>query len=101
MTGAQFKLRPCEGNYQIMVTKDTLVEDIVHIPGVVSYFIQQGVSPVTCTGAYPQNIGRLLEIKKLPNPNAFIEGLSAFLRNRRRPTSIPLDNAIGLILNCS
>jgi len=35
MTGAQFELRPWEGNYQIMVTKDTLVEDIVHIPGVV------------------------------------------------------------------
>ncbi|MGD0152717.1 MAG: hypothetical protein ABSC17_02985 [Thermacetogeniaceae bacterium] len=63
-----------------MVTKETLVEDVVTIPGIISYFIQHGVSPITCDGAFPQNIGRLLEIKKVPDPDAFIDGINAFLK---------------------
>jgi len=65
-----------------MVTKDTLVEDIVNTPGVVSYFIQNGFSPVTCSGAYSQTLGRLLEIKKVSDPDAFIKGLNDFLKTR-------------------
>jgi hypothetical protein len=63
-----------------MITRNTQVEEIVTIPGVISYFIERGVSPITCSGAYPQSLGRLLEIKKVPDPDGFIEGLNAFLR---------------------
>lgn len=65
-----------------MITLNTQVEDIVKIPGIVSYFIQQGVSPITCSGAYPQTLQRLLEIKKVPDPDAFIAGLNDFLKER-------------------
>lgn len=66
-----------------MITKDTLVEEIVDTPGVVSYFIQNGFSPITCSGAYSQTLGRLLEIKKVPDPDAFIKGLNNFLKKRK------------------
>lgn len=69
-----------------MVTKETLVEDIVAIPGMISYFIQHGVSPITCSGAYPQTLGRLLEIKKVHDPDAFIDGVNAFLKRGRGGT---------------
>ena len=65
-----------------MITRDTQVEQIVRIPGIVSYFIQRGVSPVTCSGAFPQTLGRLLEIKKVPDPKVFIAELNAFLKQR-------------------
>ncbi len=65
-----------------MITRDTQVEDIVKIPGIVSYFIRNGLSPVTCSGAFPQTLGRLLEIRKVPDPDAFIDGLNAFLKER-------------------
>jgi len=67
-----------------MITRDTQVEDIVKIPGIVSYFIQNGVSPITCSGAFPQTLGRLLEVKKVPDPEAFINGLNGFLKERSR-----------------
>lgn len=65
-----------------MITRDTLVEDIVKIPGLVTYFIQNGVSLISCSGVFPQTIGRLLEIKKVPHPDAFIERLNIFLKER-------------------
>jgi len=68
-----------------MITQDTQVEQIVKIPGVVGYFIQNGVSPVTCSGAFPQTLGRLLEIKKVADPDAFIDGLNRFLSEREAP----------------
>ena len=65
-----------------MITKDTIVEDIVNIDGVITYFLQHRVSPVTCSGAFPQSLGKLLEIKKVEDPDAFIAGLNAFLSER-------------------
>lgn len=65
-----------------MITKDSQVEEIVKIPGMVSYFIQNGISPVTCSGVYSQTLGRLLEIKKIPDPDAFIDGLNRFIKER-------------------
>jgi len=65
-----------------MVDRDTLVEDIVNIPGIVSYCLQQGVSLITCDGAFPQTLGRLLEIKKVHDPDAFIAGLNVFLKEQ-------------------
>jgi hypothetical protein len=69
-----------------MITRDTQVEEVVKIPGIVSYFIQNGVSPITCSGAYSQTLGRLLEIKKYPDPETFIEGLNKFLKERATNT---------------
>jgi hypothetical protein len=63
-----------------MITPQTQVEEIVKIPGIISYFIEHGVSPITCDGAFPQTIGRLLEIKKVPDPDGFINGLNTFLK---------------------
>jgi hypothetical protein len=68
-----------------MITRDTQVEDIVDIPGIVGYFIQNGVSPITCSGAFPQTLGRLLEIKKVADPDAFIDGLNAFIKEKGQP----------------
>jgi len=67
-----------------MITRDTPVEEIVKTPGIISYFIQNGVSPITCSGTYSRTLGRLLEIKKVRDPDAFIEGLNAFLKEREK-----------------
>ena len=65
------------------VTRETLVEELVEqYSEVIHYFIQNGVSPIFCAGAFPSDLGRLLEIKKVPNPDSFIKGLNHFLRNR-------------------
>jgi len=68
-----------------MITRDTQVEDIMDIPGIIGYFIQNGVSPITCSGAFPQTLGRLLEIKKVADPDAFIDGLNAFIKEKGQP----------------
>lgn len=62
-----------------MITKDTQVEEIMQINGVISYFIQNGVCPISCSGAFPQSLGNLLKVKKVTDPDAFIEGLNAFV----------------------
>jgi hypothetical protein len=69
---------------KMMITRETQVEEIVNIPGVISYFIQNGISPITCSGAYSQTLGRLLEIKKAANPDEFIDGLNNFLNKRKK-----------------
>lgn len=62
-----------------MITKDTQVEEIVKINGTISYFIQHGVSPISCSGAFPQSLGNLLRIKKVADPDAFIDGLNEYI----------------------
>ena len=62
-----------------MISKDTLVEDIVNIDGVIPYFLQHRVSPITCSGIFPQSLGKLLKIKKVEDPDAFIAELNTFL----------------------
>lgn len=65
------------------VTRKTRVEELVEqYPEAVPYFIRHGVSPIFCDGAFPTDLGRLLEIKKVPNPDSFIKCLNHFLRNR-------------------
>lgn len=66
----------------MIITKDTLVEDIVKIPGIIAYFIQEGVSPISCSGAFPMTLGKLLEVKKAPDPEAFIHGLNVFVNEQ-------------------
>ena len=63
-----------------MITRNTRVEDIMKIPGIMFYFIERGVSPITSDGAFPRDLGRLLEIKKVPDPDGFIEGVNTYLK---------------------
>ncbi|ADK81746.1 MULTISPECIES: hypothetical protein [Sediminispirochaeta] len=65
-----------------MIDSNTQVEEIMKIPGVVSYFIENRVSPITCSGPFPQPLGKLLELKKVADPDAFIAGLNDFLTER-------------------
>ncbi len=51
------------------------------MPGIVSWFILHGVSPFSCYGAFPDTLGRLLELKQVPDANAFIQELNDFLRS--------------------
>ncbi len=67
------------------ITEDTQVEEIMKIKGVISYFIEHGVSPISCSGAFPQSLGKLLSIKKVADPDAFIEGLNAYVAAQTKP----------------
>ena len=62
-----------------MITKDTNVEEIMEIDNIIPYFIRHGVSPISCSGAFPQSLGNLLKIKKVADPDAFIAGLNDFI----------------------
>ena len=63
-----------------MITADTQVEKIMEqYPQMVSYFIQNGVSPISCAGAFPTTIGKLLAIKKVQDIDGFIKGLNDFI----------------------
>ena len=63
-----------------MITSDTQVEKIMEQhPEVVSYFIQKGVSPISCAGAFPATLGMLLTIKKVEDVDGFIKGLNDFI----------------------
>ena len=63
-----------------MIDKDTMVEDLLELPGVIAYCVKNGVSPFTCSGGYPQSLGKLLEIRKIPDPESFIKGLNELLK---------------------
>jgi hypothetical protein len=62
-----------------VITQETELEDLVKQPGVISWFIQHGVSPFSCYGTFPGTLGRLLEIKHVQNVDAFLQGLNDFL----------------------
>jgi hypothetical protein len=57
------------------------VERLVDTPGVLTYCIRNGVSLFSCSGGYPCSLGRLLDARKVPDQDAFIAGLNAFLRD--------------------
>jgi hypothetical protein len=59
-----------------MVTRHTPAEAILDIPGVIAYCIAKGVSPYTCSGDYTQSLGRLLELRRVADPDGFIAGLN-------------------------
>ena len=67
------------------ITKETLVEDILRQYDVMQYFIKNGISPFSCSGAFPQSLGKLLEIKKVKDQDAFIEGLNRYISERQDP----------------
>lgn len=64
------------------ITRDTMVEDVFQIPGVMEYCLMNRVSIFSCAGAYPQSFGRLLENRQVSDPEAFLEGLNAFLAEK-------------------
>ena len=67
-----------------MITKDTPVEEIMQKYDVLTYFLENGVSPFSCAGAFPQSLGKLLEIKKVKDPDAFIAGLNALVAEKEQ-----------------
>ncbi len=67
-----------------MITPETQVEDLVKYPNMIDYLIRHGVSPITCDGAFPQTLGRLLEVKKVTDPAGFIAEINAFLAEQEQ-----------------
>jgi hypothetical protein len=62
-----------------VITQETELEDLMKRPGIISWFIQHGVSPFSCYGTFPGTLGRLLEIKHVSDVEAFIRELNGFL----------------------
>lgn len=67
----------------IKVTKDTPVVEVLRLPGAVSYCVLHGVTVFSCSGEYPCTMGRLLELRKVQDPDAFLSGLNAAIRPQR------------------
>ena len=64
------------------ITLDSLIEDIIEqYPQSVSYFIQNGVNPIYCSGAYPSTLRKFLEMKKVQKKEEFVEGLNIYITN--------------------
>lgn len=70
-----------------MVTLDTKVEELMKIPGIVNYCVQKGVSLITCSDVFPDTIGKLLKLKNVPDPDAFINDLKDYVE------TLPKDKA--------
>ncbi len=64
-----------------MITRETQMEDLLKTQGVITWFIQRGVSPFSCYGAFPDTLERLLELKGVQDVEAFIRELDDFLRS--------------------
>ncbi len=64
-----------------MITLDTKVEELTNIPGIVNYCILRGVSPITCSDVFPGTLGDLLEMKRVLNPEAFVNDLNNYLES--------------------
>ena len=65
-----------------MITKDTPVEEFIDMPGVVAYCVKNGVSPYSCSGDYPCDLGTLLTRGKVGDPDGFIKGLNAVVAGK-------------------
>jgi len=72
-----------------LITLDTKVEEIMNVPGIVSYCIQKGVSLITCSDVFPGTLGKLLKIKNVRDPQSFVDDLNEYLESRA-------ENRIGL-----
>lgn len=64
-----------------MITLDTRVEEIMKIPGIVSFCIQKGISLITCSDVFPDTLGKLLEIKNVFEPESFVNDLNDYLKS--------------------
>jgi len=59
-----------------MVTRDTPVEELMQIPGIIGWCIHHGVSLFSCAGAFPGTVGRLLELKSVKDIDGFLRDLN-------------------------
>jgi arylsulfatase A-like enzyme len=66
-----------------MITENTQIEEIVQNYDVIPYFIKCGVSPISCSGAFPQSLGNFLRMKKVTDPVAFIDGLNSYISGQK------------------
>lgn len=48
-----------------------------------TYFLENGVSPFGWGDVFPQSLGKLLEIKKVKDPDAFIAGLNKIITEKK------------------
>jgi hypothetical protein len=64
-----------------LITPDTKVEELMKIPGILSYCILKGVSLITCSDVFPDSIGKLLEMKNVADPETFIRELNVYLKS--------------------
>jgi len=62
------------------ITADTPVDEVLDLPGAMTYCIRNGISPFSCAGDYPGSIGELLRRKNAPDPEGFIAGLNELAR---------------------
>jgi hypothetical protein len=58
-----------------MITRDMQVEELLQIRGSLAWCIQHGVSLFSCYGAFPDRLGRLLELKGVADVDGFIRAM--------------------------
>lgn len=69
-----------------LITLETPVEDIVsRYPQAIEYGIMNRVSFVYCVGSFPMTLGDLLKIRKVEDPQGFVDGLNEYLRTNSSP----------------
>jgi hypothetical protein len=59
-----------------MITLETPVEEVLEVPGAIAWCIRHRVSLVSCSGAFPASLGRLLELKGVPDPQALVDAMN-------------------------
>jgi hypothetical protein len=74
---AEFRIRR-EGT---VITKDTKVEEIMNITGIVTFCIQRGFSLITCSDVFPETLGKLLEIKEVHDQDSLLSDLNAYVKS--------------------
>ena len=75
-----------------MVTRETGIEALLQTPGVVGWFIQQGISPFSCYGAFPGTVGKLLALKRVEDVDGFLARLNGFLEAHSPARSDPMED---------
>ncbi len=66
-----------------MITRDSQMEDLMALPGLIAWCVHHGVSPFSCYGAFPGTLGRLLELKGIQDVDHFIEVMNVELPEDR------------------
>ena len=64
------------------ITRDTPVEELLEVPGAQAFCIQHGFPLFTCSGGFTSSLGKLMDLRKVPDQEAFLAGLNAFLEER-------------------
>ena len=65
-----------------MITLDTKVEEIMNVPGIIGFCLRKGVSLITCSDVFPGTLGKLLAIKKVHDPESFVDDLNEYLESQ-------------------